>query len=275
MSFTYGFYNSMNSDRRYNAEQMAAVFDCLINDGVQMNIGNALVVKATSATRQVAVQTGRAWFNSTWSYNDADYPIVLDAVTTSGYKRIDAICLVVNKANSVRANSLQVVKGSVATSPSKPALNNTDTLFYHPLAYVTVTYGMTTVPAANIENCVGTSACPFITGILQTIDIDQLLSQWDGEFNDWWDTVKATLDTNTVTQLQNQIDHLKVTEEVANKYGFTNKAAGSAGYTYKEYMVDAILSQISILLNQAVTIYSGIDDPASSLGVNGNLYLQY
>ena len=41
MSITSGFYNSYNGDRRYNAEQMSAIFDGIINDGVFSNIADA------------------------------------------------------------------------------------------------------------------------------------------------------------------------------------------------------------------------------------------
>lgn len=34
MAFTFGFYNSLNGDRKYNAEQVSSIFDGLISDGV-------------------------------------------------------------------------------------------------------------------------------------------------------------------------------------------------------------------------------------------------
>ena len=34
MAFTCGFFNSENGDRKYNAEQMSAIFDGIIADGV-------------------------------------------------------------------------------------------------------------------------------------------------------------------------------------------------------------------------------------------------
>ena len=46
MALTYGFYNSINHDRRYNATQMSQLFDGIINDGVFANIGTAMVVTA-------------------------------------------------------------------------------------------------------------------------------------------------------------------------------------------------------------------------------------
>ena len=34
MSFKYGFYNSVNGDRRYDAVDFGRIFDGVINDGV-------------------------------------------------------------------------------------------------------------------------------------------------------------------------------------------------------------------------------------------------
>ena len=48
MSVTSGFFNSLNSDRRYNAEQMSAIFDGVINDGIFSSIGTAFTVTADS-----------------------------------------------------------------------------------------------------------------------------------------------------------------------------------------------------------------------------------
>lgn len=45
MSVTYGFYNSIKGDRKYNALEMSSIFDGIIVDGVYMSIGDALNVK--------------------------------------------------------------------------------------------------------------------------------------------------------------------------------------------------------------------------------------
>lgn len=39
MAFTYGFFNSLNGDRKYTAEQLSSIFDGLITDGVFDSIG--------------------------------------------------------------------------------------------------------------------------------------------------------------------------------------------------------------------------------------------
>ena len=204
MAFTCGFFNSENGDRKYNAEQMSAIFDGIIADGVFTTIGDHMAVTAGRGM-QVLVGTGKAWFDHTWNVNDAAYPLTIAAsdVTLS---RIDAIVLETNHSDSVRLNKLRVVQGTVAPSPVKPTLTNSEKVHQHPLAWVTVAPGVTQIAASAIENAVGTSACPFVTGIIATTAIDDLFNQWNGEFDEWFDNLKAQLSDNVVANLQKQID---------------------------------------------------------------------
>lgn len=204
MAFTCGFFNSENGDRKYNAEQMSAIFDGIIADGVFTTIGDHMAVSAGTGM-QVLVGTGKAWFDHTWNVNDAAYPLAIAAsdVTLS---RIDAIVLETNHSDSVRLNKLRVVQGTVASNPVKPTLTNSEKVHQHPLAWVTVAPGVTKIAASAIENAVGTSACPFVTGIIATTAIDDLFNQWNGEFDEWFDNLKAQLSDNVVANLQRQID---------------------------------------------------------------------
>lgn len=204
MAFTCGFFNSENGDRKYNAEQMSAIFDGIIADGVFTTIGDHMAVSAGTGM-QVLVGTGKAWFDHTWNVNDAAYLLAIAAsdVTLS---RIDAIVLETNHSDSVRLNKLRVVQGTVASSPVKPTLTNSEKVHQHPLAWVTVAPGVTKIAASAIENAVGTSACPFVTGIIATTAIDDLFNQWNGEFDEWFDNLKAQLSDNVVANLQRQID---------------------------------------------------------------------
>ena len=247
MAFTCGFFNSENGDRKYNAEQMSAIFDGIIADGVFTTIGDHMAVSAGTGM-QVLVGTGKAWFDHTWNVNDAAYPLAIAAsdVTLS---RIDAIVLETNHSDSVRLNKLRVVQGTVASSPVKPTLTNSEKVHQHPLAWVTVAPGVTKIAASAIENAVGTSACPFVTGIIATTAIDDLFNQWNGEFDEWFDNLKAQLSDNVVANLQKQIDecktesrnHLKsytkgllgLSESSGPDDAFTALAIGSGYYAYR------------------------------------------
>lgn len=181
MALTSGFFNSKNHDRLYDATQISTLFEGLINDGVYQGVGNIFKVSASNGMN-VTVDTGRAWFNNTWTRNDA--LIVLTVPTAEQVlKRIDAVVIEVNSLETVRNNTIKIVKGTPASNPSKPSLTKNDDVHQYPLAYITVDPNITVITQQKIQNAVGTSACPFVTGIIDTLDIDDLIAQWSSEFN--------------------------------------------------------------------------------------------
>lgn len=204
MPITFGFYNSVGGDRRYNADQMSAIFDGIINDGIFASIGDAFVVSAV-AGMNISVGSGRAWFNHTWTNNDVTLPLILDPAGV-GLSRIDAVVLEVNSDVDVRANSIKIIKGTPSGSPVAPVMVSTDLIHQYPLCYIDVEAGVTEIMQVNITNKIGTSDCPFITGILETINIDTLLGQWEDEFNNWFTTLESILDSDTAGNLLNLIN---------------------------------------------------------------------
>lgn len=190
MSVTFGFYNSVNHDRRYNALQMSSIFDGIIRDGIFMSIGTAMVVKAASGMT-VNVGEGRAWFDHTWTLNDSELPVKLEASELI-LNRIDTIVLDVDHRDSVRANSIIAIKGTPASNPVAPTLIRSIDHNQYPLCNIYVKAGVTEITQSNITNLVGTGSCPFITGILETIDIEDLVSQWEAQWNEFYNA--QTLD---------------------------------------------------------------------------------
>ena len=193
MSFASGFFNSVDHDRLYDATDISRLFDGLIRDGIFASIGDCLVVKQSNQMN-VTVGTGRAWFNHTWSYNDALYPVTIPPSEIL-MDRIDAVVLEINSVESVRANSIKLIKGTPSSTPTKPALTNTKEVHQYPLAYVTVGKEVTSIRQADIENCVGTSVCPFVTGILEVISIEQLIPQWKDILNRFVEENTANFNT--------------------------------------------------------------------------------
>lgn len=242
---SYGFFNSVGGDRKYNAEQMAYMIDALVKDGVMQNYGNFLTVRPGNGLN-VIVEPGMAWFNSTWTRNDSQLILALSPSDIS-LSRYDAVVLEVNHSATVRANSIKVVKGTFAANPVKPTLVKTGDVNQYPLAYIRINPNTTTISTSVIDIRVGQSDCPWITGILQTVPIDSLFSAWNGEynqwqagkeveFNKWFDNLKAMLSDNVVSNLQKQIDELSVnkadkttvtslTNTVNTNYNNTLKAA--------------------------------------------------
>ena len=205
MAVTSGFYNSVSGDRKYNALQMSSIFDGIIEDGVYNSIGDRFSLIAGEGNT-VIVGTGRAWFNHTWTLNDADYPLTIEPAEVV-LNRYDAIVIEVNRSNAVRNNSIKVIKGTAGSSPSKPAMaNGDDNIWQHPLGYIYVPAGSSSVSQSNIEYVVGTSECPFVVAAVQSVDIDALVAQWQDEFDTWFDNLEYQLSGDVAGNLQNQIN---------------------------------------------------------------------
>ena len=205
MAVTSGFYNSVSGDRKYNALQMSSIFDGIIEDGVYNSIGDRFSLTAGEGNT-VIVGTGRAWFNHTWTLNDADYPLTIEPAEVV-LNRYDVIVIEVNGSNAVRKNSIKVIKGTAGSSPSKPTMANGDNnIWQHPLGYIYVPAGSSSVSQSNIEYVVGTSECPFVVAAVQSVDIDALVAQWQDEFDTWFDNLEYQLSGDVAGNLQNQIN---------------------------------------------------------------------
>ena len=203
MAVTSGFFNSLNGDRKYNADQFSALFDNLITDGVFSNVGTAFEVQASGGSN-VTIGIGRAWFNSIWVYNDALYPMVAQEPEVL-LNRIDAVVIEINHNEAVRTGSIRWVYGSPSSTPVKPTLTNTDEVHQYPLAYVYRKAGVSDVIQADITNAIGTSECPYVTGILSTQNIDKIVAQWESQFNVWFDGLEAELSGDVAANLANQV----------------------------------------------------------------------
>ena len=222
MSFASGFFNSVDHDRLYDATDISRLFDGLIRDGIFASIGDCLVVKQSNQMN-VTVGTGRAWFNHTWSYNDALYPVTIPPSEIL-MDRIDAVVLEINSVESVRANSIKLIKGTPSSTPTKPALTNTKEVHQYPLAYVTVGKEVTSIRQADIENCVGTSACPFVTGILEVISIEQLIPQWKDILNRFVEENTANFNTWMNGEKQNYQAWLTAAKKEITDWQATSKS---------------------------------------------------
>lgn len=207
MAITYGFFNSLNHDRTYNAAQITEYFDGLVSDGVYESVGGAMQVQAATGMN-VNIQTGRAIIDCRWIRNDAvlTMPITASHVTLPRYTAI-----MIRLDYSARTISIIAVDGTPATSPTKPEPTQTATVKDLVLAYLYIPAGATTIPQANIQDQRGTSLCGWVTGLIKQVDTSQLFAQWadacetfyndmTAGFNAWFDTLTSKLSIDTYIQ---------------------------------------------------------------------------
>ena len=108
--------------------------------------------------------------------------------------RIDAVVLEVNGMESVRNNTIKFVKGNPSSAPSRPTLTNEGNVHQYPLCYIYRKYGTAVINQADITPMVGTESTPFVTGILQTISLDELLGKWRDELDRFTDARSKEVD---------------------------------------------------------------------------------
>lgn len=237
-----GFFSSINHDKKYYASDLSRLFNALITDGIFENVGNRFTAR-TGEGMTVIIQSGMAYFNSTWTVNDADYVVDINpAPYVTGFKRIDGIFLrsFPETAIAHRNNEIYYLEGrEVSENPEKPIPEAVEGEVFTPLCYITVNHGDNEIPQSNIENYIGKVKAPFVTGILETLDISDLLRQWQSQwdswlnsknrnyegwfsgketeftewlsekktaFMEWFENIQAVLDGDVAGHLQNEID---------------------------------------------------------------------
>lgn len=209
MSFTCGFFNSKQGDRKYNSRQISQIFDGIITDGVFAHYGTHFNISPINGSNDILIGTGRLWFNHVWGLNDGNTTLTLDPSDPT-QNRIDAIIVHIDESDDVRNAWLQVKKGTVGGS--KPTMTQTDFVHEYPFAYVTVAAGSSSITASGIEVVVGTSECPFVTSVLESVNVDNLFDQWDAQFKEWFAEIRTVLDEDIATKLVNDVAELQATK---------------------------------------------------------------
>lgn len=210
MAVTSGFFNSINHDRLYDAEQLSSIFDGIVLDGVYESIGTAFMVSAINDEMAVKIGTGRAWFDHIWVLNDSEFIVNLDPANVA-LPRIDAIVLDIDKRTNNRTGSIKYIRGDYSSIPVRPSLVKEDNVHVqYPIAYIEVASGSNvTIDQTKITRTVGTSECPYVIGVLTVINADTYWKQLETEFNIWWDGVKDTISSENLLDIELRLQNVE------------------------------------------------------------------
>ena len=210
MAISYGFFNSVNGDRLYNADDISNYFLKLISNGVFATPANAMQVQASSGMT-VSVTAGWGFINCKWLNNSSAYNLTLDAADVV-LNRIDRVVMRLNADDSLRNMELAIIKGTPAATPTAPTLTRVaGGVWELSLAQIAVNANATEITQANItDERANTSVCGWVTGLIQQIDATNLFAQYNAAFNEWFDTVKETLATTTL--IRQYTSHYETTQ---------------------------------------------------------------
>lgn len=188
---TYGYFNSVNGDRKYNADQMSEYFQGLIANGVYEGVGDALVVMEGSGM-QVAVGSGRAMIDCKWLKNSASYYVDVNAANGLN-PRYTAVVVHLDRTN--RLMEITTIDGTPAADPQEPTIDRSE---YLCLAMILVPAGATSISQIDIQDRRSdTRVCGWVTGLIEQISTTNLWLQWEAGFEEWFRTLTDQLNVNT------------------------------------------------------------------------------
>lgn len=167
-----GFFDAVNNDRVYTAEDMNRLYNRVIHDGVfpdeNNNPSDDLLVEADSGMT-IIVGTGEGVFASHWLKNSVD--ILIDVPSNSSNDRIDSVVIQVDTRKSGRAGNIVYRTGEPSINSAPPQINEVQGVVEYRLANISVASGATAITSADITDLRGTSECPWVTGIVSANDI--------------------------------------------------------------------------------------------------------
>lgn len=147
MTISYGFFNSVNGDRKYNADDIGRYLHGLVSSGVYADETNSLQVVANGGM-QIAVQPGRAMLDYHYMENDA--PLVLELSAGGTMDRIDIVVARLDLSN--RLCEIIVRTGTPASAPTRPIIYKTDLVKEYLLASIRVTKLATSITQSDITD---------------------------------------------------------------------------------------------------------------------------
>lgn len=187
-----GFFDSVDSDRLYSADDMNMPYKDLVNDGIYKESdgttpGFAVTV---SGSMNVLVAPGRALIGGKWGANKEIQTIEI-AGNTGGTARIDSIVLQCDRNLDVRAVQLVYRQGG----GSAPELLTSDGITEFRLANIRVAASASAISSGDITDTRGGTECPWVTSVFDPPDADYILTEYRTDLAGENRTVKAAIDS--------------------------------------------------------------------------------
>lgn len=224
-----GFFNSVNGDRKYNAQNMTEYFEGLFSSGVVGNPTTSMQVQALS-TPAMAVQVlaGKAFIDGYWAKNDGAVQLPIEAANVA-VPRIDAIVLRLNLNEAARNITFQVITGTASDTPTAPDITRTDTIKDYLLATVYVGAGVTAINSGDITDQRASTDCGYVIVVGSDGDPAVINTIANGMYMATGTNDNIALSNLIQNFLTGGDDYKQLEIDVYGELGITNPAKTSSG----------------------------------------------
>lgn len=198
----FGFFNSINNDRVYDAEDFALFFKKYFTNGI-FN-GGLSVVNATGMT--INVNAGDANINGYRYTNDDNLELTLN-IGDAQYTRIDNISIRLDLDQ--RKISTIIDEGIPSSSPVAKDPQRSSLYYDLVIARISIPAGTTEISSSMIEDTrFNNNLCGIVEGAVKQIDTTDVFNQYQAYFNEWFKNIQTQLEGDVAGNLQNQINSI-------------------------------------------------------------------
>lgn len=219
-----GFYDAVNNDRTYSADDMNRPYKRLVSNGVfatpQGTPSTDLQVVSAGTGMQIIVQAGEGIFTDKWFENAAAINITVPD-NTSTVPRVDSVIVQVDQRTSGRVGNIVYRTGTPSSNPAAPAINQVTNVTEYRVANIYVAAGANAINNDAITDLRGSASCPWITALINQVDTSVLFNQWQAAYQSYYDNSTEDFEEYTAEQrtaweafLQSLTDDLTVATNV-------------------------------------------------------------
>lgn len=189
-----GFFDSVNRDRLYTAEEMNRPYKRIITNGVfatpQGTPSTDLATISAESAMNIIVKRGEGIFGDKWFENPSDIAITVPS-NTNIVPRRDSVVIQIDKRSNGRTGNIVYRTGTPSSNPQVPDIGTVTDVIEYRLANIYVAAGATAINADAIVDLRGSSECPWVTSLVKQPDTSALWENYRAAFEALYNEFRA------------------------------------------------------------------------------------
>ena len=185
-----GFFDAVNNDRTYTADDMNRPYKRIISEGVYATPKGTpstdLQVLSAGSGMNIIVKKGEGMLGGKWFENQTDLTITVPS-NTNIVPRRDSVIVQINKRTSGRVPSVIYRTGTPSSNPQVPDINTVDNVIEMRVANIYVAAGANFIGQDGIVDLRGSSECLWITSLIKQVDTSELYRQWQTAYQKYYE----------------------------------------------------------------------------------------
>lgn len=184
-----GFFDSVNNDRLYSADEMNRPYKRVITEGIfatpQGTPSTDLQVLSAGSAMNIVVKAGEGLLGGKWFENATNITITVPN-NTNVLPRRDSVIIQVDKRQSGRKVNIVYREGTPSSNPQPPNIGTVPNVIEKRVANIYVASGATAINQDAIVDLRGSDECPWITSLIKQVDTSTLYAQWQTAYQNFY-----------------------------------------------------------------------------------------